>query len=115
MSTRILSALQKTWLIKNWGYTDYTAAVADFVTISQLTRTVEKGYGSTLNTEFLGLWSASFSSSKKTEIQQKLYWYKQTTQSQMFNKIVSLKSTIITTESTLTTAVNLLNTNLTAL
>jgi hypothetical protein len=76
VSTAILSAHQKMWLIRNWGYTDYTAANTSFTTIASATYAVERGYGSTLKTEFLDLWKGAYSSTKKTEIQQKLYWYK---------------------------------------
>lgn len=76
VSAAILAAHQKMWLIKNWGYTDYTAADTSFTTIASATYAVERGYGSTLKTEFLDLWKGAYSSTKKTEIQQKLYWYK---------------------------------------
>lgn len=77
INTKLVEVQRKMWLIKNWNYTDYTAAIADFTTIAGLTYKVEKDAGTALRTTFDDLWKATYASAKKTEIQTKLYWYKQ--------------------------------------
>ena len=112
VSTGITDTWRKMWFMKEWGSTDYNAAIADFGTVAGLTKTVEKGYGTTLKTEFDGLYTGAYSASKKTEIQTKLYWYKKTIYAQMFemvNKSGGLKATAYAADNTLNTAKGLLD------
>jgi hypothetical protein len=115
VSTGIIDTWRKMWFMKNWGSTNYTNAINNFSSIAGLSRTVEKGYGTTLQSEFDALYTGNYVESKKIEIQTKQYWYKQTVIAQMFEMINKsqasggLKANAYAADNTLNTAKALLD------